>query len=179
MKITKSNIAYFLIGAIIFSSITALAVTEINANQITYTDKNNQTKSIDAVLDDLYTKASFGNATANDIAYGKTALVGGEQITGTYSGAASNVATSTTSTDAPAYTSTEFKTGFQPKLVYIEATHLGSTYRYYWAEGSQSVAYQNGNTFSARNLNGTTGDYTSLTINNDGFSGARFAAEDI
>ena len=44
--------------------------------------KNNQT-TVEGALNDLYTKANYGNATASQILKDKTALVGGKKITGT------------------------------------------------------------------------------------------------
>ena len=58
MKFIKSKLFIFILGGIFFSSITALAVTTISADKITYTDKNNVEKTVDVVLDDLYDKAN-------------------------------------------------------------------------------------------------------------------------
>lgn len=57
-KILKSRLFIFILGGIFFSSITALAVTKISADKITYTDKNNIERTVDVVLDDLYDKAN-------------------------------------------------------------------------------------------------------------------------
>ncbi len=51
------------------------------SNGVSY-GKNNQT-TVEGALNDLYTKANYGNATASQILKGKTALVGGKQVTGT------------------------------------------------------------------------------------------------
>ena len=166
MKIVKNPILTFIIGGILFSSIAVFAATTISADHIEYAPNI----SIKDKIDDLYIKASFGNATANDIAYGKTALVGGKQVTGTYVNSSANLAVESPNTDVPAYTLTEFKTGFQPKLIFITATHSGSTYRFYWVEGSSNVIYQSGSSLNGRSLNASSGSYTSLTINSDGFS---------
>ena len=53
MKILKTKIFYFLLGAIIFSSITALATVTITAHQITYNNR-----PVDEVLDDLYSSTN-------------------------------------------------------------------------------------------------------------------------
>lgn len=53
----KKIIFAFILGAVIFSTITAIAVTQINANQITYT-KNGTDTTVDAALNDLYTEAN-------------------------------------------------------------------------------------------------------------------------
>ncbi len=52
------------------------------SNGVSY-GKNNQA-TVEGALNDLYTKASYGNATASQILKGKTALVGGKQVIGTY-----------------------------------------------------------------------------------------------
>ena len=66
-----------------------LATLSINAvsgnppsNGVSY-NKNNQT-TVQNALDDLYNKANYGNATAGQILKGRTALVGGKKVTGTY-----------------------------------------------------------------------------------------------
>ncbi len=51
------------------------------SNGVSY-NKNNQA-TVEVALNDLYTKANYGNATASQILKGKTALVGGKQVTGT------------------------------------------------------------------------------------------------
>ncbi len=56
----KKNILLFVLGLIIAGSIGVYAGTKISANQITYTDSNNVEKTVDTVLDDLYTKADKG-----------------------------------------------------------------------------------------------------------------------
>ena len=61
MKILKNRLFIFILGGILFSSITAIAVTTISADKITYTDKNNVERTVDVVLDDLYDKADNGS----------------------------------------------------------------------------------------------------------------------
>ena len=65
------------------------------SNGVSY-GKNSQT-TVEGALNDLYTKANYGNATASQILKDKTALVGGKQVTGTMpnnlSGTASSVMT--------------------------------------------------------------------------------------
>jgi hypothetical protein len=65
------------------------------SNGVSY-GKNSQT-TVEGALNDLYTKANYGNATASQILKDKTALVGGKQVTGTMpnnlSGTASSVIT--------------------------------------------------------------------------------------
>ena len=57
MKIIKNPILTFIIGGILFSSITVFAVNTISADKITYTDKNNNETTVDLVLDDLYSNS--------------------------------------------------------------------------------------------------------------------------
>lgn len=52
------------------------------SNNVSYT-KNGQT-TVQSAVNDLYTKLAYGDAKANEIVSGKTALVGGKQVTGTY-----------------------------------------------------------------------------------------------
>ena len=54
MKNKFQIIIAFILGLIV-SGITVYALGEINASQITYVDSNNQEKTVDTVLDDLYT----------------------------------------------------------------------------------------------------------------------------
>ncbi len=65
------------------------------SNGVSY-NKNSQT-TVEGALNDLYTKANYGNASASQILSGKTALVGGSKVTGTMpnnlSGTASSVIT--------------------------------------------------------------------------------------
>ncbi len=61
------------------------------SNGVSY-GKNNQT-TVEGALNDLYTKANYGNATASQILKGKTALVGGKQVTGTMENRTSNTGT--------------------------------------------------------------------------------------
>ena len=51
------------------------------SNGVSY-NKNSQT-TVEGALNDLYTKANYGNATASQILKGQTALVGGKKVTGT------------------------------------------------------------------------------------------------
>ena len=51
------------------------------SNGVSY-NKNSQT-TVEGALNDLYTKANYGNATASQILKDKTALVGGKKVTGT------------------------------------------------------------------------------------------------
>ena len=51
----KKNIFAFILGGIVFSSIAVIAVTQINANNVTYTDSSNNETTVEAALNDLYT----------------------------------------------------------------------------------------------------------------------------
>ena len=52
------------------------------SNGVSY-NKNGQV-TVENALDNLYSKANYGNATANDILKGKKALVGGKEVVGTF-----------------------------------------------------------------------------------------------
>ncbi len=74
------------IEVVLFCMIVAILGTNAASsnppsNGVSY-GKNNQA-TVEAALNDLYTKANYGNATAAQILKGKTALVGGKQVTGT------------------------------------------------------------------------------------------------
>jgi hypothetical protein len=60
---------------------TNAASSNLPSNGVSY-GKNNQT-TVEGALNDLYTKANYGNATASQILKGQTALVGGKKVTGT------------------------------------------------------------------------------------------------
>lgn len=87
----KSCILTLIISGIIFSSLGVYAATIIGANEVavssTHTDKTNVKDS----LDELYNMSEYGTATASDILTGKTALVNGKQIIGTYSQPSGNL----------------------------------------------------------------------------------------
>ncbi len=61
---------------------TQAASSNPPSNGVSY-NKNEQV-TVENALDNLYTKANYGNATANDILNGKTALVGGKEVVGTF-----------------------------------------------------------------------------------------------
>ena len=75
------GIELFLLCMIIVTLSINAASSNPPSNGVSY-NKNNQT-TVQNALDDLYTKANYGNATASQILKGRTALVGGKQVTGT------------------------------------------------------------------------------------------------
>ncbi len=75
------GIEVILLGMIIAIIGTNAASSNPPSNGVSYS-KNNQT-TVEGALNDLYTKANYGNASAGQILSGKTALVGGKQVTGT------------------------------------------------------------------------------------------------
>ena len=88
------------IEVVLFCMIVAILGTNAASstppsNGVSYS-KNNQT-TVEGALNDLYTKANYGNASASQILKDKTALVGGSKVTGTMpnnlSGTASSVIT--------------------------------------------------------------------------------------
>ena len=56
MKILKNRLFIFILRGILFSSITAFAVTTMNARDIAYTKKDGTETTVDSVLNDLYSK---------------------------------------------------------------------------------------------------------------------------
>lgn len=83
----KKKLFFMIIGILLGVTIGVGASTLINSNQVGYTpsDSNWDVKSVDAAITSLYDKINYGNATAADIKSGKTALVGGKEITGSLS----------------------------------------------------------------------------------------------
>ena len=84
----KKNLLGMIIGAALVGGITlvnadyrftATKVYYDKSSSNTYTSKTN----VGAALDELYSKAAYGNAAASHILKDKTALVGGKQVTGT------------------------------------------------------------------------------------------------
>lgn len=70
----KKKVLLILVTVIICISGTVFAVTRINADQVTYTDSNNQTTTLDVVLDDLYNQVddvkNSNYVTSHDATYG-------------------------------------------------------------------------------------------------------------
>ncbi len=64
-----------------FSQVSAISANP-PSNGVSY-NKNGQV-TVENALDNLYSKANYGDATANDILSGKKALVGGKEIIGTF-----------------------------------------------------------------------------------------------
>ena len=85
------------IEVVLFCMIVAILGTNAASsnppsNGVSY-GKNSQT-TVEGALNDLYTKANYGNATASQILKDKTALVGGKKVTGTMPTYGSSVASS-------------------------------------------------------------------------------------
>jgi len=80
-KIIQSRIFLVIICGILFTSFGIYA-TNYLASDISYAKDGVQTNVKDA-LDDLYGITTLGDATVEDIASGKTAIVKGELLTGT------------------------------------------------------------------------------------------------
>ena len=57
MKILKSRLFFFLLGAIVTSTV-AVATTRLSANSIIYIKSNNEETTLDLVIDELYTKSA-------------------------------------------------------------------------------------------------------------------------
>ncbi len=78
---TMIGIEVILLGMII-AIVGTNASSNPPSNGVSYS-KNNQT-TVEGALNDLYNKANYGNATESQILKGRTALVGGKKVTGTY-----------------------------------------------------------------------------------------------
>ena len=83
--IDKKIIFGFIIGVLITSGISIGAISMYSANQVSYKKADNTEIDVKTALDELYIFDNSGDATADDIASGKTALVKGKLVTGTYS----------------------------------------------------------------------------------------------
>ena len=82
-KMFKNSLFTFILGAILFSGVTAYAAKIIYATEVSYTsDKTTKTNVSDAITE-LYELTSVGDAKAEEILVGKKALVNGKEITGT------------------------------------------------------------------------------------------------
>ena len=81
---TLNNIFYFLLGAILFSFITAYATGSIGANEVLYDNSESglTSENMQGAINELYDKANYGDAVAGNILSGKTALVQGSTVTG-------------------------------------------------------------------------------------------------
>ena len=70
------------IGLILGGFVAYAAGTSYSSDQILY-NKNSEQHVLTAVINDIYDKLNYGDATAGQIAAGQTALVKGKKVTGT------------------------------------------------------------------------------------------------
>ena len=75
-KIAFGIILIFILGFVLGTT----AETLLSSEQVLYKD----TDTVKSAIDDMYEKVNYGNAAANDIISGKTALVKGKKVTGTF-----------------------------------------------------------------------------------------------
>lgn len=108
IKVIKNNskvIIAFVLGMLI-SGISVSAVTlSFASGDVEHTKSDGTKTNVSAALNDLYSKASAGNAIASNILSGKTALSGGTLLTGTMANQGAKIAslnTGTTSYTIPA-----------------------------------------------------------------------------
>ena len=92
LNLIKNNIFGFIIGIVVASSVSVIAATVYYSNQVSYTptdttwnvenvkDALDELRSIETELTNL---KNLGDATANEIVVGKTAVVNGQLVTGT------------------------------------------------------------------------------------------------
>ena len=85
-KLFNNSLFMFILGALIFGSIGTILALDIIASEIEYLPKYNtwNVSNLQGAINDLYDMATCANATSNDIVDGKTALVNGTVVTGTY-----------------------------------------------------------------------------------------------
>ena len=83
-KIIKNKIILIVILCIISCGIGVYAATTYKASDIVYNASDGTSINVNDALNDIYTIKTQGNATENDILNGKTAVVKGKMITGTF-----------------------------------------------------------------------------------------------
>lgn len=81
-KLLKNRLFIIIVTMIICISGTIYAVNKYQAYEVIYNKKDGTTTDVNKALDELYENISFGDATSEDIANGKTAIVKGKMITG-------------------------------------------------------------------------------------------------
>lgn len=81
-KIYNNGLVMFILGGLLFGSISVLASEKYGANLIVYESENGE-ETVDEALNELYALKNVGDATAGDIKEGKTVLVNGKIIIGT------------------------------------------------------------------------------------------------
>lgn len=81
-KLRNNSLFTFILGGLMFGSLGVYAVNYLAAD-VTYTKEGIKVNDVKEALDDIYNKINIGNATAEDISNGKTALVQGKLVTGT------------------------------------------------------------------------------------------------
>ena len=134
--INKSTIIAFILG-IIFSSISVSAY-KLYAYQVGFEpdDEDWNVEAVDTALNDLYDMAYTGDATAEDIRNGKTALVQCNQVTGTLS----STGFSTVSGSVPCNINGNVfvEVGFRAKIIYYYCSQYArlGVYNYYHNESS-------------------------------------------
>ena len=81
-KLIRSRIFLVIICGIVFTSIGVYAATAYKASDVIYASSDGTSMNVNDALNDIYNIKKLGNATAGDIASGKTAVVQGKLITG-------------------------------------------------------------------------------------------------
>ena len=75
MKILKNRFFIFILGGILFSSITAFAVTTISADKVTYTKSDGTVTNVNNVLDDLYNRYPNLHGALSDLKSGNNTIM--------------------------------------------------------------------------------------------------------
>ena len=86
MKNNFKVVIAFILG-ILVSGVSVYATTIINSNEVRYDNSNGmESTDVQNAIEEIYSKTTYGDATAEDILSGKTALVNGIQVIGTNAG---------------------------------------------------------------------------------------------
>ena len=112
----KKIVLSFIAGAVMFMVFSVNADITYNADGVLY-KKGNSNVVLTDVIDDLKSYFNYGNATADNITKGKTAIINGKKVTGTYSNTA-------TYTFAEESTGDKEDLGEDNNFRYVDATNV-------------------------------------------------------
>ena len=164
-KIIKNNIFGFIIGGVLFSTVGVSATIYLYySDQVSYNNENTTATDVKAALDNLYELTSVGDATAADIATGKTALVHGKQIMGTMINDKNTIIDNTlkTETKSASYVVPGQYSTTSVSITYPNFTKIIGVINFSWNVGNSAIRYIsfNGNIITLTIYNGYTGGGT-------------------
>lgn len=122
----KKTLLGIIIGMILCGSIV-YAASIYNATDISYNNEKSNVKNVNDALDSLYNNVLVGDAKAEDILEGKTALVQGNLVTGTMK--EPKIVHGTKSGTASA--GEEINVGYKPQYIYLKCGKSTGTNTYY------------------------------------------------